>query len=359
MGLTIKITLNEPGKSEELNKAFSKKHPDANEPLVFMTQAEISAWLKEINSGHKDWAYVKPKDRDMTKIELSKAFVNQGTEGVANFLATASLITQDELLNLLIFIDEHRASILNVRNIRELISRCEAQEQYGHLSFLDTEFEHVTYKLPKERREKKRAVGIDLFKTNSIRDTWFCYGNVKLPMFKTLKEHICPSFDELDRDSEGRGCLLIPLLPIGPQSVRVIVDTYNRAIDLGIYEVFPCFVAKAYSEMKLTQESELAMTEDEAQQLLACIIPRAIKQKTRYSSPGRNEIEQAIFALEADQIDTYDKRIALTERYHVKSNKYYYWVLLAIYILGKHMSHGSVIELAKSVNNKQPELKRA
>jgi hypothetical protein len=279
MGMQVNFLLKNTLTAIALNQAFNAQYPKAETPLYFITDEDNRAWLADINTNEKSpQRHLKPADRDLRLKELTDMFSVWTTCGMAQIDVGFSRTSVEDMGNILAFTAKHRHEFKEISGIRDVIERSETGEQYQHLSYLDTTFEHVSYELSDENPIKqghweKGGVASLLNWGNST--TLAVYGNCESPCFLKQRKYIDPSMDPLRTTKDGKGIMLFPTLPLNANSDTLAFAHYEAAHGLSIREPMSSFMCQLYPMIHIRENYPMEI--DEAKHLLTVAAQLALR----------------------------------------------------------------------------------
>jgi hypothetical protein len=204
----------------------------------FKTKAMNQEWLDEINSDPE--SHLKPEGRDLTMKELREIFKKP------NFDLYFGRTSDEQMKLIAEFIESNQGYIKYVQGGDLLIDRGEVTKNQQEVIELLERKRLPALELPKELQTKNPPnSGILLCKSFSPDPFWVLYGKVDDPKFMHNRIYVNNKHNDLHRDKEGRGFMLIPLCPFG-SGVDFFNDVYNKAAEIGLREHPNYFIARVY-----------------------------------------------------------------------------------------------------------------
>lgn len=225
MGNQVLVVAKESANLAVLNQALVEKGLDG---YSFTTEDDLVDWLHEINT-NPNYRLLKPTDHDMRMDELRASFPTEAVLSQMDFDVAFGRTSEEDALKLCEVLSdpavfEELVSMSYPEDVFELLER-EGTDvaRFQKLRKLDPR--QFT---PDEERRQHPTGGVYLAKRRWGDDAWLLYGNVERPEFYNDDVYIDPDHNPAYRDDEGRYYILMPLMPLGPQTVGLVNKHYQR-----------------------------------------------------------------------------------------------------------------------------------
>lgn len=239
--VTIVLKTKEDKQIEVLNKALRK----VKIKNQFITNKMNIDWVNDINNNpDSHQKHLAP----ITLEELIKMFPTYTEIGTLSFDIAFDRTSQDEAniyAKLILIIKQNIDYIKNGEDFIEKYNlTLEEIKAIQDLCIIPKEPEI----LPVEQRTKEINGGLLLCKSWSKEKFWVIFGktNKDKPIFMKNKIYVEDIYNNLYKDKNNYAYMLIPLLPLGNNSIEFAYDVYQNAYELGLRECPNYFLPMVY-----------------------------------------------------------------------------------------------------------------
>lgn len=237
----IKLNTQDDKEIEALNKALSNMTIDN----VFITNQMNIDWVDDINNNpNSHQKHLAP----ITLEELQDTFPMWTVIGQLSFDVGFDRTTQEEAEKYAEFILKHKNNIEYIKGGEELIKRYTlSEEEIKTIKSLIKKVEEPIM-LPIEERTKEINGGILLCKSWSKEKFWVIFGKTEndKPIFMKNKIFVDDIYNNLYKDKNNHAYMLIPLLPLGNNSIDFAYEVYEQAYQIGLRECPNYFLSMVY-----------------------------------------------------------------------------------------------------------------
>lgn len=237
----IKLNTQNDNEIEVLNKALVEMNIDN----VFITNQMNIDWVNDINNNpNSKQKHLAP----ITLEELQNMFKTWTEIGQLSFDVGFDRTSQEEAEKYANFIVKYKNEINYIKGGNELINRYTLSKDniktIQDLCIIPKEPEM----LPVEERTKEINGGLLLCKSWSKEKFWVIFGktNKDKPIFMKNKIYVEDIYNNLYKDKNNYAYMLIPLLPLGNNSIEFAYDVYQNAYELGLRECPNYFLPMVY-----------------------------------------------------------------------------------------------------------------
>jgi len=262
--------------------ALLDNHPNTDCFHVWTKQDNVD-WLDDINNNPKSpQRHLKPKNGQLSMKMLRKIFkawtlpnhieldVAFGRTEPKQAYHLCQLLKKPQVLS----------QIQTINNAKDLVKLAyepsQSKTQFAALELLNTPTVKPELR-PKEDRREKVDGGVallDYWSPAPNDKVWVSYGHVESPRFLMDDKYLDNKYNSLHKCSDGRGILLVPLLPFVHNANELIEKHWRDAWELGLRADFRTFAVIIYSaelaDYKLIPGSskEHALSEEDCKSIL-------------------------------------------------------------------------------------------
>lgn len=211
----------------------------------FITVEDNEEWLKDINENpNSPQKHLKPTDRPLLMDELVEIMPLWTQVGLFHSDLYYGRTSEKDMKNIAKFVNENHNFVEYIKNADLLIERGKISNKYQNVLRQLNKDDDEPEKLPQEEQHiPDLNGGLLLAKSFSVKPFWVIFGNVTRPSFLKTKIYKEDIYNDLYRDSQGYGYMMLPLYDSSSNfSEKVLEAAWN----IGLREEPNFFMAYIY-----------------------------------------------------------------------------------------------------------------